>query len=275
MSGWYPPINNMLPASAFNALIRQAGVRCQWQQAHACPCVFSSAGPNGLPIAGSAEPACQTCYGVGTYWDAPSLPFVALITFSHMSPTPDEPGIKTDERWGGLISSEPAITIPQYDPVGQFVIPAWASASTDDIIIEMDAIARYNAYLQIGGVTVIPFQAGATIAASGAVTVYNPTTMMVETPNTYTVSGAAVTLTGYPLGTTYQVTFTAAPMYVLYRSAGGLPHTRPFGAGAEAEPRKFRGQTLDIWTRAKRIQNNSSSPTAPPFVTAGGALQIG
>ena len=258
MARWFPPFATMLPHQAFDSLIGKAGSRLVWQKSHTCPCVFSSAGQDGLPVPGSPEPGCETCFGIGTYWDSPSNPFTALVTFTHMSPTPDEPGVVMDTRFGQITSSEPAITIPYADPNGN-PIAAWGGCSTDDLLLEIDADARYGAYLVVGGNTVIPFQVNTTIAASGAVTVYNPATRLVETPNTYTVNGPTVTLTGYPPGTTYQVEFKAAAMYVIFRPAGGLPHVRPFGAGTQTEPRKFRGQTLDIWTRAKRVTNSASS----------------
>jgi hypothetical protein len=66
----------------------------------------------------------------------------------------------------------------------------------------------------------------------------------------YAVSGLSVFLpSGYAIDTIYIVEFTAAPAYVAIRHAGGMPHTRPFGQ--VTEPRRFKIQSLDLWTRAR------------------------
>jgi hypothetical protein len=79
------------------------------------------------------------------------------------------------------------------------------------------------------------------------VTVYDPVGHVVVTTNAYTVSGASVVLSGYPTGTNYNVEFLANPSWVAFRIAGAPGHVRPFAQ--TNQPRRFRLQTLDLWTR--------------------------
>ena len=77
-------------------------------------------------------------------------------------------------------------------------------------------------------------------------------THVVVTGVAYTVSGTQITVTdpNYSAsGTNFIVDFTAAPAYVGFRIAGMPAHVRPFGQ--LTEPRRFRIQSLDLWTRAK------------------------
>ncbi len=112
----------------------------------------------------------------------------------------------------------------------------------------------------MGGIQAVPYQQGLSIAASGAVTVFNQTTHRVQVVSGYVVSGAAVTIpSGYAEGTAYDVEFQANPVFVAFRKAGAFPMTRPFG-GADAQhlPRRFRVQTLDLFTRARQYPGDPS-----------------
>lgn len=235
---FYPPIEPyVLPRSTFEGLINAYGIDLSWSKSHACPCIY------GGQQAGSADPACLTCGGRGIYWDTPSDTFRGLITFIHNSPTPDEPGSFMDTKVGLLTNGEPALTITYANP------NVWSNAAIYDVFCEINSISRMSATLQVGGLTALPYPRVLSVAASGAVTVYNPDTHKVESPETYAFDGTSVTLSGYPQYTQYMVEFTAAPTYVAYRVAGAPAHTRPFGN--VKEPRRFRLQSLDLWLRSR------------------------
>jgi hypothetical protein len=227
----------VLPRANFEKLIAKYGMNVAWARSHACPCIY------GGQQKGSADPTCQTCSGRGIYWDPLSAPFRALITFIHTSPTPDEPGSAMSTEAGLMVNGEPALTIPANAGA------VWAEASIYDQFVEIDATARYNAKLQVGGVTSLPYTQNVTVAPTGAVTVWDPIAKTLEHVSNYTVSGATVTISGYPEDTPYMVDFMAAPTYVAYRIAGALPHVRPFGGSSL--PRRYRLQLLDLWLRER------------------------
>lgn len=200
----------------------------------------------------------------------------------HLSPSPDEPGTVQDPKFGTYQLSEPTLTIPYKTP-GLPVddptqpTPIWTNASTDDIFIAVDMLARYTARLQVGGVMNLPFQQNLQIAPQGAVTVWDQATTSVVPVANYAVDGPTVTIDGYPKNTVYMVEFQAASLYVAFRRAGGLPHVRPFGGGTVNEPRRFRLQTLDFWTRQRGIQPPAAGSKvlggkSMPFIAAVGRL---
>ena len=268
------PTLKALPPAAFEALISVHGQRCSWLKSHTCPCVYAGGGTNGqLPQLGSAQRNCTKCGGVGTYWDNPSMPAKVLITFMHVSPTPDEPGVRMNEAHGLWQSAEPSLTIPYWNPALAVNDPAqptniWKNASINDQFVPVDMLTRYTAVLQVGGNTNLPYQQNLQIEPQGAVTVWDPTTKSLVTVPNYAVSGPTVTIGGYPEGTNYMVEFQAAPIYVAFRAAGGLPHIRPFGGGTANEPRRMRLQSLDFWTRQRGV-----TPSAPGSVQVGGVAR--
>jgi hypothetical protein len=253
----------IMPREGFEALIAKVGERTVWMRSHTCPCIYGAGSAQGrLPFPGSPDPACRQCFGVGTYWDEPSEPFmVGLSFFQGLSPGPDEPGTLMDQKYGPRVSAEPNMTVPAFNPANPGeLLPAWKDASTDDIFVMVDMLARYTAVLQVGGIEALPYQQNLQIASSGAVTVYNASGAASGTISfiPYDVSGAMVTIdpSVYPTGTNYMVEFQAAPIFVVWRRAGGLPHVRPFGGGVVQLPRRFHLQALDWWTRQR--QNNPS-----------------
>jgi hypothetical protein len=262
-----------LASQNFDALIATHGQRVSWMRSHGCPCVYAGGGANGrLPQIGAPQRSCTRCLGLGVYWDAPSMPFRAYIEYMHMSPTPDEPGVKMNESYGVFQTSEPSMTIPFMNPTLAVDDPgqptdAWTNASTDDGFVAVDMQSRYTAVLQSGTKENLPFQQNLRVAPQDAVTVWDPTTGDVDQVAQYAVSGATVTIGGYPPGTNYMVEFQAAPFYVAFRGAGGLPHVRPLGGGTVTEPRRFRLQALDFWTRQRGIQ-----PQAPGSVQLAGTV---
>lgn len=275
MGGAFPfllPTNFVLPGQDFDALIATDGQRVSWMRGHTCPCTYAGGGAQGrLPQLGSAQRSCTKCFGIGTYWDAPSLPFRAYIEFMHMSPTPDEPGVRMDETYGLWQTSEPSMTIPFANPTLSVSDPgqptdAWRNASVDDQFVPVDMQARYTAVLQAGLRENLPFQQGLSVAPQGAVTVWDPASGNVVPVADYAVSGPRVTISGYPDGTNYMVEFLASPVFVAFRAAGGLPHVRPFGGGTTTEPKRFRLQVLDFWTRQRGVQ-----PVAAASVRLAGA----
>jgi len=256
-----------LPSQNFDALISLHGQRISWRKSHSCPCVWAGGGANGrLPELGSPQPGCLRCQGLGTYWDNPSYPFSAYIEFIHASPTPDEPGVGTNDRFGAFQSVAPSLTLPYANPRLQVGDPgqptqAWIDASTDDMFVPVDMLARYTAVLQAGIRENLPFQQNVQISPANAVTVWDPATSAVVTGVPYMVSGATVSLQTYPVGTNYMVEFQAAPLYVAFRAAGGLPHVRPLGGGTQNEPRRFHLQALDFWTRQRNLQPQAAGST--------------
>lgn len=232
------PATYALAKERFDNLITAFGVRLSWMKSHACPCTWSG------PVKGSPDPACVTCRGRAYYWDNGVGPFIGLMTFIHTSPTPDEPGSIVDDDQGLIMNGEPALTIPS--TAGTI----YTQASAFDLFVEIDSIARYNSTLVVGKNTTVPYQQKLTVAASGAVTIYDTVNHVVVSGISYTVSGQAVLLgSGYPNGTAYTVEYLAAPTYVAFRIAGAPAHTRPFAQ--ISEPKRFRLQQLDLWLRAR------------------------
>jgi hypothetical protein len=157
---------------------------------------------------------------------------------------------------------------------------AWRDASTDDKFIAVDMLSRYTAVLQAGVKENLPFQQNLQIERQDAVTVWDPVTGDVLPVMNYAVSGATVTIIGYPAGTNYMVEFQAAPVFIAFRSAGGLPHVRPFGGGTVNEPRRFRLQALDFWTRQRGLEPQAAGSVktggqARPYVPMIGTVQAG
>lgn len=228
----------VLPPAMFEAMIEKFGIRLLWLKGHLCPCVY------GGPTPGTPDFQCITCRGRGYYWDNPIGPFQGLITFIHTSPTPDEPGAIMDTSQGLIVNGEPALTIPHTS------LEIWQEAALFDMFVEIDAINRFNADLQVGGINVVPYQQSLSIAPSGAVTIYDTSAHAVVSGVSYTVSGAAVTLDpSYGTGTNFVIEFKAAPAYIAYRVAGAPAHVRPFAQSTQ--PRRYRLQTLDLFTRAR------------------------
>lgn len=240
-----PPTPWILPKEPFETFMGNNGLRILWLKSHTCPCSI------GGPTAGVADPGCNTCQGRGVYWDPPFGPWMGFITFMHMAPSPDEQGISANTQWGNIQHGEPTVTIPASAGV------VWNDASIYDAFVEMDALTRLSANLVVGGRQAVPYQQGLSIAASGAVQVYDPVAQKAVSVTGYTVSGATVLLpSSYGNGQGYTVEFYANPVYIAYRKAGGLPHARPFGQ--VQLPKRFRLQPLDLWTRAN--QAGSTSP---------------
>lgn len=236
---YQPPLLPLaMPPERFNNLINANRIRLSWLKSHSCSCTFASQTP------GSPNPHCKTCYGRGVWWDQPSAYFNGLITFIHMSPTPDEPGARVDTDFGTLINAEPSLTI------GSDQGDVYAQASLFDQFVEVDVQQRFQCRLIKDQTENVPYQQLVNIPASGAVQVWDAVTQATVTGVPYTVSGTAIILgSGFPTGTNYIAEFYCAPSYVAYRIAGAPSHSRPF---AEiAYPKRFRLQTLDFFTRAR------------------------
>lgn len=223
-----------MPFLGFDQLIASTGTRFIWMQSHSCPCTWAG------PTTGSPDPACLTCQGRGWYWDTPSAPFLALVTFVHISPTPDEPGVLMNDKFGPIIKAEPHITIPFSAGT------VWQSATLNDAFVEIDAVDRFDAKLQVNGVQSVPYQQNLNIPTSGAVRVYQNN--MATPVSGYSVSGATVLLpSSFPPGTPYIVEFTAAKVFIAWRRGGALPHDRPFQQ--QTMPKRFHLMQLDLWLR--------------------------
>ncbi len=236
---YLPPIDPYtLPAGPFDNLITQYGVRIQWMQSHQCACMW------GGDVPGSPNPQCKTCYGRGVWWNPPSSVFMGLLTQMHRTPSPDEAGVSVDSVIGWSQNAQPILSIPA--TAGE----VWQQASDYDAFIELDALTRYRSELTVGGIQSVPYQQNLSIAPSGAVTIWNTQTQAVQFVN-YAVDGPNVILSGYPAGTSYVVEYTAAPVYVAFRKAGGMPHIRPFGGGVVSLPRRFHLTMLDVWSRSR------------------------
>jgi hypothetical protein len=246
--GYFPQINPIypytLPADAFNLLVDAYGQNMLWCKNHLCPCTSY---PTSTNPAGSPNPVCQTCHGRGIYWETNPVPFIGLLTFGHhLAGTGIEPGAVMDPRLGNIQEGQPWLSMTQFAGV------VWEEASEFDIFVESDAAIRFSTTLTSGpsGILHLPYQQSLVVAATGAVTTWDPSTGTVVPVTGYVVSGTTVTIPdSYPANTPYVVAFTAAPAYVAFRGIGGMPHTRPFVRGALAYPRRFRLQPLDLWLR--------------------------
>ena len=267
---WVPPISALMPQLGLEAVLQRLGTRITWFKSHLCPCTGGGSDPaTGYLIPGSPDPACRQCNGYGVYWDAPLGPFTGLITYFASAPSPIEPGIRVDEKFGGYIDSMPVLTIPYAAPtnaaspgLATAMAQCWQQANFKDLFCEVDATTRFDATLTQGGVDCVPFQQNLSIQPQGAVTVRDPVNRTVDVVQNYVVSGAQVTLPAgvYPDGTSYVVEFIAAPLFVAFNKAGGLPHIRPFGNATQNLPRRFHLQTLDYWTRENVPNAGTSYP---------------
>lgn len=270
MSDYNPPLSDyptpcfpnfagkLMPESMLDGMIQCSGIRLGWMKSHQCPCTLGSAVP------GSPDPNCNTCHGRGIYWDQWTAPFMGLITYMHTSSAPDEPGGFTHEVTGPAMAAEPTLTIPFKGPSTEAEV--WQNATEFDAYVELDALARLTSVLEVGQTDILPYQQNLDVQS---VTVYDPiarkTNLISE--GSYTVNGAAVSLAAsYPIGTAYAVEYFASPVYIAFRRAGGLPHTRPFGGGLAQIPRRFRLVTLDLWSRARQngFLGQSTSPQGLP-----------
>ena len=285
MSGSFPippGAKAQLPPRAFESLIAAMGQRISWFRSHSCPCVFAPAAANTpYPLPGSAQRSCKTCFGLGVYWDAPSLPFISWMKFVEMSPTPDEPGVRMNESYGITQLAEPSLSIPYTNPKLTQNDPAqptnaWNYASTFDIFVPVDMLGRFTAKLEVGGITSLPYQQNLQIAPTGAVTVWDPINQIVNHVQNYQINGTQVLLPStYADGTVYMVEFLCAPMFVAFRPAGSVPHIRPFSGGTVQEPRRFKLQMLDFWLRQRgpgqqAVGSISIGGTAFPTIIATG-----
>lgn len=241
-----------MPEVMFDAQVSNMGLRFGWLKAHSCPCTYSAGTP------GSPNPQCNTCNGRGVYWDAP-IDCLGHLTYMHTSAAPDEPGSHTDELTGHTLAGEPVLTIPygldpQY-PEDQTCCPAsqatvWAMGSSFDCWVEYDAVTRYNTVLVQGQNMVLPYQWGVTILAVTAYATGTNAIVPVATGNYTYSNGVLELLTGlYPNGTSYTVEYTASPIHINYRVAGGVPHARPLAQGRSRIPRRFHVKNLDAWLR--------------------------
>lgn len=238
---WMPPFSQLMPGKAFDVFVQGAGIRFGWMKSHTCPCTLA----NG--VSGSPDPACMSCFGRGVYWDGP-LPFTGFVTYMHTSSAPDEPGVERDTTEGLVQRAEPTLTIPFQGQNEENTV--WQNASTFDAYLEYDAPTRFNTVLVSGGQTVLPYQNGLNVTQ---VAIYNRETRqsIPVSPDDYTVSNGSVILSSnYPSETAYTVEYFAQPVYVAFRTAGGLVHARPFGGNQGHIPKRFRIVALDLWMRA-------------------------
>ena len=252
----------VLPSQDFDTLIATDGQRVSWLKSHTCPCVFAGGSANGrLPQLGSAQRNCTRCFGVGTYWDPPTIPIRMYIEYAHMAPTPDEPGVSFNEAYGTWQSSEPTLTIPFMNPnfpVGDPNQPTnvWTNASTDDKFVPVDMQARYTAVLQVGIKENLPYQQNLSVAPQNAVTVWDPISGNVQVIANYSVVGATVQdrqrlsdrhkLHGGVLGGAYLRRLQNRRRSAAYSSFGWRQ------CPAAAAVPGF--QALDFWTRQRRIE---------------------
>jgi hypothetical protein len=173
----------------------------------------------------------------------------------HTSEAADEPGVVMDPRVGTVTQAEPTITIPSD------VLPQWSEASEFDGFVEIDTHTRFETAMQIGGDTILPYQQNLQVLS---VTAYDDANRKIVpvAASGYTVDNGQVTLLGFAPGTAYTVAYKASPVWIAFRRAGALPHTRMFGGGTDPLPTRFRAVLLDVWTRARNQYGGSASPQA-------------
>ncbi|MHB1644726.1 MAG: hypothetical protein ACYCS8_19085 [Acidithiobacillus sp.] len=254
-SPFLPPLSPyILPQDPFDALLAQYGVEMQWMKGHECPCVYGNYNAPGSP-----DPGCNTCGGRGVYWDTPSPAFFGLLTHIGRTNFGPESGSSMDKTNGGIWTSDPVITIPASQT------EVWSQASVFDAFMEPQAPQRFNTTLSVGYNQALPYQQSLSVAASGAVRVFDPQTKTVINDVAYTVSSGMVFIdASYGEGTAYTVEYEAAPVFVVFRKSGGAPHYRPFGQQGHNLPLRLHCQLLDIWTRARHGSASSTSPMALP-----------
>lgn len=249
------PFNVAFPEEAFDDLISWSGQSVLYRKSHDCPCTYNEGPP---------DPNCTVCQGVGVYWDNPTGPYNVLITFMSMISRSVDIGEDFNNKYGPLMEGTPVLSIPY--TTSPFL---WNTASLYDLVIKQSDLIRYNVVLRLGQNPYIPpIFSNVTVAASGAVTVYDvptnsPVSGVAYTVEASTVSGVAITLddSNYNMtGQGFTVEFTAAPTYTLISEQSGV-HTRPFGQGG-TYPRRFRLSLADLWLR-NRIASTSSVGPAP------------
>jgi len=243
-----------MPEVAFDQQMQTVGLRLGWMKSHVCPCT------QGGRVPGTADSGCNACHGRGVYWDQP-LEFLGTLTFMHTSSAPDEPGGKVDMHAGSVERSEPALTIPRSGNLNEAIV--WQTAAEWDAFLEYDAVNRQNIVLlaQEGEPMVLPYQDNVTVSA---VTTWDPTAKVVNTltSSQYSVTNGVLTAPGFPDGTAFTVDFTTVPVYVAFRSAGGMPHDRPFAQGRTGIPKRFHIVALDAWLRAGGINDGPNGAGA-------------
>jgi hypothetical protein len=256
----FPSFNQLMPESVFDSFISTIGIRMGWLKGSECPCTHSGSTP------GAAKPNCLTCLGRGVYWNSAPLQLVCGVTFMHTSSAPDEPGFSIHDKIGPLRHAEPTITLIKNGNFNENIV--FNEAGPYDAYIQYDGASRLSATLVSGTQEILPYQQGIIVES---VTSYDAINNVVQTvtPNQYTQFAAQVILdpTIFPIGTPYVVQFTALPVWVAYRSAGGEAHNRPFGLGQGGLPKRFRCVSLDGWTRSNF---NGESPQGQPIVNANG-----
>lgn len=244
-----------MPEWAFDSLANQYGIRLLWLKSSQCPCTQSTG------TAGAANPSCLQCNGRGIYYRQPGLLLNSAITFQHGPGSPDEPGVRTDSHLGLVQHAQPTLTIPKNGP--NYENTVWQEAGLFDAYVELDAAQRMSATLRAGVQEILPYQQGVQV---NSVTVFDNTTLTVKVldKDAYQVRSGRVWLNApFTKGTAYTVEFTALPVYVAFRSAGGMAHARPFGLGNSGLPKRFHLAALDLWTRA--TMQGDGSPQAPYY----------
>jgi hypothetical protein len=170
----------------------------------------------------------------------------------HTASAPDEPGSATSEFGGKSIYGEPTLTIPNNGDYGENKV--WRFTSSFDAFVEYDAHTRFNSTLLVADLpssNVLPYQFGVEVIG---VTAYdaNANAVVPVPPGSWSLDNGVVTLSSaYPQGTAYTVEYFACPIYIAYRHAGGLPHTRPLAQGSASTPKRFHVALLDQWLRAR------------------------
>lgn len=248
-NGWPGPhfpdmATQAMPETVLDAQVQMTGIRFGWMKAHTCPCTYATATP------GSPDPLCRTCLGRGVYWDS-AVEFLGHLTYMHTSSAPDEPGAMTGEFTGHTRYAEPTLTIPRHGLLNENLV--WQEAADFDAYVQYDATTRVNTTLVAGQTEVLPYQWGLRVEAVTAYDVDAREVVTVPASGYTATASGQVTLNpeAYSQGTAYTVEYMTLPVFVAYRKAGGVPHTRPFAAGRTGVPRRFHLMTLDQWTRAQ------------------------
>jgi len=230
-----PPDPYWISNTPFDAFAQKFGVRLLWEKAHACPCAWSAS------IKGSALASCNTCSGLGWYWDRAIGPFPMMLSYAHSPLAADEPGTIFNEKFGQVISADPLLTI-MYGPSSG----VWAQASEFDRYTEVDSFWRFNATLYAGQKMMLPYTQNVTVES---LQYFNQATSSVSAITDYGVTGSFVSAYNLPYGQAFVVEFYANPQFVASKRAGSLPHVRPFVQGTIPLPKRFRLVQLDYWLR--------------------------
>lgn len=240
------------PEAVFDAQFQNLGLNLGWMRSHVCPCAAAQGNP---------DPACQTCYGRGIYWEDPKA-FLGYYVYMHTGAAPEEPGSSVNARTGLTQASEPVLSIPKNGLLNENEV--WSLAALFDAYVELDATTRYSDLLSTsdGRPLTLTNPVGASILAVSRYDFASKKVVSVPLDEVSLASGVVsidTSMTGMGLA----VEYTALPTQVAYNKTGGVIHNRPFAQGRDGLPKRFHIQALDVFLRSSTGSGGMNAITLP------------